>query len=236
MGDRTSQVLNLDGQLTGEPLRFTFPEALKINTVRMSAFTSSSPPVPISGTFEIIATRNGTDLETFTANGNFMTIEDVLANGMGKKKVSIIHRDKFDIITYEHSDDRLADLDVDAALGSRFGVVANANGRCTITTSPWNTCNLRKEPYVEPVALVYIDNTYKKGNTRPVRVKDRIVNKFLLGTIAVTPGQPVSYKPDIDEEFELGESKAELLISVLWQNDTPFLTETSAFYMQLIYS
>ncbi len=89
---------------------------------------------------------------------------------------------------------------------------------------------------MHPVAFVYIDNTYSKGNTHPVLKDNRIVERFLLGTIEIKPGEAVSYKPEVEEEFPLNEKKAELVISVLWQNDTPFLTETSAYYMQIIYN
>ncbi len=230
------QVINLDGNLTGQPVRFTFPKALDIKNIRLAAFTTSSPAVPISDTFQIKATREGLDLEDFTATGHFMTIEDVLANAMGKRNVTLINRGSFQLITYLHTDNMIADLEVDQGLGSLHGVPPNANGRCTITTSPWNSCNLRKEPYVYPVAFVYIENTYSKDNTRPVLQKARIVDKFLLGTIAIEPGSPVRFKPEVEEQFPLNEKKAELVISVMWQNDVPFLTETSTFYMQVIYN
>jgi hypothetical protein len=71
-----------------------------------------------------------------------MTIEDVLANAMGKRKVSVINRNTHQLVTYLHTDDMIADLEVDPELGSLYGIGVNANGRCTITTSSWNTCKL----------------------------------------------------------------------------------------------
>jgi hypothetical protein len=144
------KIINVEGSLTGEPIVLTFPVPLDINEIRMSSFTTSSPPVPLSGTFSIRARKNLQTLATYTATGHFMTLQDVLANAMGKAKVTITNHDDYKVVTYELENGKLADLDVDPRLGALYGTIPKDDGWCTITTSPNQRVNLRKTPYMFP--------------------------------------------------------------------------------------
>jgi hypothetical protein len=233
--------LNLTGFLHADTVVFSFPDALHIDKVALVSFTTSSKPVPFTGAFRFVVYRGLQVLETANSDDkSYMTLVDILANAFGKRDLTIATRDDgLRNITYVHSDGLLANIGVDAELASAYGAAIDYDlGVYRLTCDNLlGPVHLRASPLVQPTAMVYLENTSSKGNIRPVLdSKTHLVqSKFMLGQFMVNVDSEVRFSTDRPQFYSLGERKTELHIRVLWQNDAPFLTESSEFSMQLFY-
>ena len=223
--------LNLKGILDGSDITYRFNNELDIDKIAITEFRTSSPPVPLFGTFTFRIKNN-----VYTVSGNFISLKDVLARLSQQLPTPVdmtLTRNtdgKTMQIVYVE-DNAIVPIYTDNVLGNAFTLPNVPGIGYQLSCTGNKTVNCRYNSLIEPVVHIFLENTSKNSNVAHFTQQEQAVAKFLLATYNAKLDKGFSYVPVQPFIIDLEESKKQISLSVKWQSGAPLLCESAECFI-----